>query len=490
MNSNYQDTRKPVEKLLDESDVVMLYLDPSGNVITCNKKAQELTGKSKKELTGKHWVDILCNDSNVAIKQQMFKALLDNSMKYKRSNIFEGSIVDIAKNEHIISWNMNPILTESGTLEGIFLLGNDVTLLKEREDSLKQIDDTLRNILSSIKEYALFAVNLEGNITYYDMGFEAMFGWQKKEIAFKHVGLLFQLEDAANKLPLILEQARVSGQYKLEANLLKKNGESFPVILNVNKFIDPDGKLVGYIFIAKDITEEKKVEYQIFQSEKMAAIGKLAAGMAHEINNPLFVISGRLQMLLENKKTAKGVKKNLKTIEGQSERIRNIVDRFLTFSRKTSPNQEKADINKLIKNVLPFLSYHKLPSHKIRIVRDFAKKLPPIKCDVHQLQEVFINLLINACQAMLEGGTLTIKTVNLKNGFVQINITDTGKGISPDNLKNMFMPFFSTKKEGTGLGLSICYNIIESHNGTINVESQLGKGTTFIIKLPFMKKGA
>ena len=98
-------------------------------------------------------------------------------------------------------------------------------------------------------------------------------------------------------------------------------------------------------------------------------------------------------------------------------------------------------------------------------------------------------MFIIACKAMLEGGTLTIKTVNLSNEFVQINITDTGKGISPDNLKNMFMPFFSTKKEGTGLGLSICYNIIESHHGSINVESQLDKGTTFIIKLPFIKKG-
>jgi len=211
--------------------------------------------------------------------------------------------------------------------------------------------------------------------------------------------------------------------------------------------------------------------------------------MAHEINNPLFVISGRLQMLIENKKTAKKTKEDLKIIDGQADRIRNIVNRFLTFSRKTSPNQEKADINKLINNVLPFLSYHKLPSHKIRILKDFAKKLPPIKCDVHQLQEVFINLLINACQAMLEGGTLTIKTANLGNEFVQINITDTGQGISPDNLKNIFMPFFSTKKEGTGLGLSICYNIIENHNGSIRVESQLGKGTTFIIKLPFIKKG-
>jgi two-component system NtrC family sensor kinase len=130
-----------------------------------------------------------------------------------------------------------------------------------------------------------------------------------------------------------------------------------------------------------------------------------------------------------------------------------------------------------------------LPSHKIRITKDFAKKLPLIKGDSHQLQEVFINLFINACQAMPEGGRLIIKTVNSGGEFVRISISDTGHGIDPKNLNNLFMPFFSTKSEGTGLGLSICYNIIKNHHGFIEVESQVGKGTTFIIKFPFIKKG-
>jgi len=456
----------------------------------CNKKAQELTGRYHPEIIGKRWLDILSHDSNTVIKQQMFKAVLDDSINYKRPNIFEGSIVDSGKKEHVISWNMTPMLSASGVLEGILLLGNDVTVLKEREASFKKIDDTLKNILSNIKEYALYTANLEGNITYYGMGFESMFGWEKSEIIFKHVGLLHTLDDVTHRLPFILEQTRAAGRYEAETYLVKKSGESFPVLLSISQFLDADSKLAGYIFIAKDITGEKKLEYQIFQSEKMAAVGKLAAGMAHEINNPLFVISGRLQMLLDNKKTARRLREDLKIIDGQADRIRNLVDRFLTFARKTSPNEEDLDLNKVIRNALPFLTYHKMPSHKIKIAKEFAAKLPPVKGDLHQLQEVFINLFINACQAMPVGGTLTIKTVNEADEFARIEIADTGSGISPENLKNLFMPFFSTKNEGTGLGLSISYNIIKNHHGTIDVESRVGKGTTFIVKIPFVKKGA
>lgn len=488
-NANIQETSALVTRLIDAADVILIYLDPKGNITMRNKKAQDFLGRPEADICGRHWLDILCNDSNAAIKQQMFKAVLEDAVSNKRSNIFEGSITSSAKQEHVISWNTTAILQESGELEGVLLLGSDITLLKEREASFKKIDDTLKNILSSIKEYALYAVNLEGNITYYGMGFESMFGWEKSEIIFKHAGLLHPPEGAADKLPAILERVKTSGNYELETYLVKKNGQSFPVILSVSRFLDNDAKLIGYIFIAKDITEDKKLEYQIFQSEKMGAIGNLAAGMAHEINNPLFVISGRLKMLLANKKLAQTIRKELKVTASQADRIRHLVDRFLAFTRKSTPKHEELEINKIITGVLPFLSYHKLPSHKMRIVKDFAKKLPLIKGDPHQLQEVLINLFINAYQAMPKGGTLTIGTADAKDGYAQIRISDTGDGITPENLKNLFMPFFSTKKEGTGLGLSICYNIIKNHGGNIEVESQVGKGTTFTIKLPFMKEG-
>jgi PAS domain S-box-containing protein len=228
----------------------------------------------------------------------MFKAMIDDAIKYKRSNSFEGIITDCKKNEHFICWGISPILAEDKKLEGILCMGNDVTSSREREGSFKSIDDTLKNIFLSIKEYALYAINLDGNITYFGMGSEAMFGWHKNEIIFKHISELHAYDEIAYKLPFILEQVKNFGRYELETYFIRKDGQSFPVSLTITKFMDAAGDTIGYIFMAKDITERRRLEYQIFQSEKLAAVGQLVAGIAHEINNPVFVISGRADLLI------------------------------------------------------------------------------------------------------------------------------------------------------------------------------------------------
>ena len=478
-------TTQFVNRVIDEANIFIIYSEANGNVSICNKKIEAITAKTKDEITGKNILDVLYNDSNSTAKHQMFKAIIDDSITYKRPNNFEGIFTDKDNVERLISWSITPILSPSEALEGMLLVGNDITESREREASLRKIDETLKNIFTSIKEYALYVANLDGNITYFGMGSEIMFGWQKSEIIFKNVNLLHSQEDTKTKLPFILEQVRNTGQYETEIDLIKKDGQSFPVILTVNKFLDKEGRLAGYIFIAKDITERKKLEYQIIQSEKMAAIGQLAAGMAHEINNPLFVISGRIEMMLEEKDLAEGVRQTLDVINTQANRIRKLVDQLLKFSRKAPPKFETINVNDTIEGVLPLLSYHKLPNAQIYINKDFERNLPAIKGDVNQLQEVFVNLCLNAYQSMPEGGTLSIKTSNFQNQYAQIRISDTGCGIAEQNLKNIFMPFFSTKKEGTGLGLSICFNIIKNHNGMVEVESELNRGTTFIIKLPF-----
>jgi len=482
--------KKSIHSIVDRADSLIFYCDHTGRILMCNKGFEEIIGLPKNSIIDNNCLKVIYHQLlNSSGKEELFKAMIDDAVKYKRSSNFESTLTDGSGNERIICWGMSPILTKNKDLEGVFFLGNDVTLLKERESSFKNIDETLKNIFLSIKEYALYAINLDGNITYYGMGSEDMFGWQKKEIIFKHVNSLHAYDDVAYKLPFILEQVRKVGRYELETYFIKKDGQSFPVNLTVTKFMDAEGNMSGYIFMAKDVTEKRKLEYQIFQSEKLAAVGQLVAGIAHEINNPVFVISGRTEMMLSDKSLSSKARANLKIINTQIDQVRQLVDRFLAFTRKQSPNREELNINKIIKDVLPFLAYHKLPSHEIKITKLFAKGLPKVNGDVHQLQEVFINLLINAYQAMPHGGALNIKTSSLPNGCVQINISDTGCGIAPDALRNLFMPFFSTKKEGTGLGLSICYNIIKNHNGSINVESQTGKGTTFIIKLPFVKKG-
>lgn len=467
-------------KLIENAAVMMLYLDRLGNILLCNKKTEDVLGLRRADIIGKNWLEVLFKGKNNNIKKNMFKAVMDDSTTYKRTKDFTCHI-----NQRLISWSINPVLGEKDQVEAAALFGQDITEMKEREASLKNIDDSLKNIFSDIKEYALYVINLEGFITYFGMGAETMLGWNKKDIIFKPANILHNINPNSANFESILEKVRSFGKYETETELVTRNKETIPVILTVNQFLDKTGKLSGYVFMAKDITERRKLEFQIFQSEKIAALGQLSAGMAHEINNPLFVISGRLEMLKEEDFNQK-VKDNLALIADQTDRIRKLVDRILKFSRKSVPAQEPLNINEVIEGVLPLVHYNKLPSAKVEIKKSFQKDMPKIKGDLHQLQEVFLNILINAYQSMPGGGVIKIITSNLGNHQAQIKITDTGVGIPAHHLKSIFMPFFSTKHEGLGLGLSICLNIIKNHNGSIELTSQVNRGSTFTIKLPFI----
>jgi len=478
--------KEKLPNLIENAAVVVLYLDRNGSILFCNNKTEKLLGINRVDIIGKNWLEVLFKDTNNIMAKEMFKAVMEDSMSYKRAKDFQCHILGASGLERLISWSITPIFNKNNqTTDESALFGHDITEIEERETSVKNIDDSLKNIFSSIKEYALYVINLDGNITYFGMGSETMLGWTKRDIIFKHVGILHNVDDTTSNLSFILEQVRLFGKYETETELITKNKAIIPVILTVNQFLDSTGKLTGYIFIAKDMTERKKLEYQIFQAEKLVALGQLSAGMAHEINNPLFVISGRLEMLKDEKLSQK-VKDNLALIDSQTDRIRKLVDRILKFSRKSTPVLEAINVNEAIELVLPLVHYNKLPAAKIEIKKSFEENMPQIKGDLHQLQEVFLNILINAYQSMPAGGVIKIITSNFKNLYAQIQIIDTGIGIPSHNLKDIFMPFFSTKNDGTGLGLSICHNIIKNHNGSIELESQVNKGSTFTIKLPFI----
>ncbi|MDD5476953.1 MAG: PAS domain S-box protein [Candidatus Omnitrophica bacterium] len=477
--------KEVLPKLIEDADVIVLYLDNQENILLCNKKVRELTGLKDTDIIGKNWLKVLFRHSDNNIKRAMFKAVMDDSLTYKRPKDFECHILDNSGKNRLISWSINPILDKDNKVEASTLFGQDITEIKGRGAAIKNIDDSLKNIFSSIKEYALYVINLDGKITYVGMGCLAMLGWDKKDIIFKHANILHNIEGELPNLDFILKQVRLLGKYETETELVTKDEKIIPVILTVNQFLDPSGKLSGFIFIAKDMTERKKLEYQIFQAEKLAALGQLSAGMAHEINNPLFVISGRLEMLKQEEVNQK-VKDALSLIGSQTDRIRNLVDRILRFSRKSTTTLEPIDINEAIEAVLPWVQYNKLPSAEVVLEKSFTKNMPKIKGDLHQLQEVFLNLLINAYQSMPNGGKIKIITSKFDDHYAQIQIIDSGVGIPAHHLKNIFMPFFTTKKEGLGLGLSICHNIIKNHNGSIELTSKINQGASFTIKLPFI----
>ncbi len=311
-----------------------------------------------------------------------------------------------------------------------------------------------------------------------------------------------------------------------------KLGEKIPVSFSgsvmrksqmvTDKDADKRGEIVGMVGIARDMREIKQLQRQLIQSDKMAAVGQLAGGVAHEINNPMGVILGFAQSIAKITKEDDPLYKPLKAIEREAIRCKNLVSDLLTFSKTERVHPEITDINKTIDETLSLIEAQ-AKVKDVKIIKYYGTDLPRVVTNKNQIQQVIINLCNNAIDAMHSGGRITISTdvsaahkpatgvesreqrgsannvvarlprsVNeikddaLSLQYLEIIVSDTGQGMTEEVKKHIFEPFFTTKEvgKGTGLGLSLCYETIQKHNGTIEVESEVGKGTTFIIKLP------
>ena len=242
------------------------------------------------------------------------------------------------------------------------------------------------------------------------------------------------------------------------------------------------GELTGTIHIAKDITEEKRLQEKFIQSKKMASMGQMAAGIAHEINNPLNSILGYATYLLETSDGLTG-KEELDRIARAAARCRDAVRRFLDFARETPSKIELVNVKDIAENILSMLHHH-ISSQKIEVVCEIGADLW-INADKGQIEEVFINMILNACDAMPDGGELSITAAG-DDSWIKINVSDTGCGIPKENLNKIFDPFFTTKDpgKGTGLGLAVSHTIIRNHGGSIDCRSEPGAGTNFTITLP------
>jgi signal transduction histidine kinase/iron only hydrogenase large subunit-like protein len=241
------------------------------------------------------------------------------------------------------------------------------------------------------------------------------------------------------------------------------------------------------------IDELQRAQESLIQAEKMSSLGQIAAGVAHEINNPLTGVLVYIKLLLKNIKEKKiiweALEERLKTMEKETERCSRIIKNLLDFSRQTEPSPRPCNLNKKIENALTIL-IHQAELSNVEIIKEYEENLPFAYADPDQIQQVFVNIILNAIQAMPQGGKLKIKTkYSKKEDRLIVSFTDTGVGISKENMKKLFTPFFTTKEKGkgVGLGLAVCYGIIQRHNGTIEVESEEGKGTTFTVKLPSYK---
>lgn len=237
----------------------------------------------------------------------------------------------------------------------------------------------------------------------------------------------------------------------------------------------------------RDISESERLQEELVQQEKMAAIGMLAGGIAHEINNPLGGILAFTQLMIRDLKEGNSMKGDLEEIERAAVRCKKIVSDLLDFSRLSRPkDRQQLDVNPLLEKLFPFLKME-FKSWNIDLVTQLDPDIPRIIGSANQLQQVFLNLITNACHAMPKGGKLTVRTESKGDrSQVIVKVIDTGVGIPKENVSKIFDPFFTTKEpgKGTGLGLSVSYRIIKDHKGSIVVDSVVGKGTTFTVTLP------
>ena len=357
---------------------------------------------------------------------------------------------------------------------------------------LEHLKNYTENILESI-DVAVVVVTVDGRVRSCNRAFETLYGAMQREI----IGAAAENLLAANVIASIRNAAGMTGwDVSAPANIFKLsmknlNGQTLIINLDIRPLHNSDGfsgafttDASGCLLVMEDITEKVQLEEQLMQTEKLSSVGLLAAGVAHEINTPLTGISSYTQILLKGTEDDKRRREILEKIEKQTFRASEIVGGLLSFSRLAGNEFAAVDVNQIIHDSLSLLD-HQFDRSNIRVARKLHEALPPVYGNTGKLQQVFVNLFLNARDAMPSGGELGIQT-NMDDSMVVVGISDTGGGIPRENLKRIFDPFFTTKGigKGTGLGLAVSYGIIQEHGGGIFVDSDAGKGTCFTLKLP------
>lgn len=351
--------------------------------------------------------------------------------------------------------------------------------VQERTMELKETKDYLESLLETAND-VIYTLDKNGIVTYVNKKIEE-WGYKKGELVGKSFLSIFSPIHKGERFKKTVKNG-IKQTYGIE--IKSKTGEPKYAILSISPIKSNEGEITAVLGIAKDITEQKRFEQQISQTEKMSAIGLLAAGIAHEVNNPLGGISNCLYNLGKKNFPPEREKDYYKAMEDGVDRVKRIVSQLLEFAQQHEPELTEVDINILIDDLLSLIDCT-CSKKGICIEKKQSPNLQKFKVDRHKILQVLTNVLINASQAIKEKGKITIKTTQ-NDGWCIIDIIDNGPGIPANILPKIFDPFFTTKDvgEGTGLGLSVSRGIIEMHNGTIDVKSEVEKGSTFTIKLP------
>jgi two-component system, NtrC family, sensor kinase len=362
--------------------------------------------------------------------------------------------------------------------------------LEEKISEYEQLKEFNENIVESIN-VGILAVDLDDRIEGWNTQMEAMYALARQEAVGKRLQDVFPSE-FTDEFHRVRNESGVHNLYKFR--LTTRAGEIRTANIAIAPLLSRNFVALGRIILVDDITDRVELEAQLTQAEKLSSIGLLAAGVAHEVNTPLTVISSYTQMLAKQVRGDNRLGMLLEKITQQTFRASEIVNGLLNFSRTSGTEFREIDLNQIIHDTLVLLE-HQFKTSQVQVHIDLQASMPHILGNPGKLQQVFLNLFLNAKDAMTGGGTLGVTT--MCNEQACVTITDTGSGISPEHLNRIYDPFFTTKtaprqgeRRGTGLGLAVTYGIIQEHAGKIQVESQVGCGTTFHLEFPMVRKPA
>ncbi len=369
-----------------------------------------------------------------------------------------------------------------------FLCGRLVKVLKQKGEELSKLK-SLHDLILLNMNSGLITTDTDNRIIYTNRATQEMLGFGEDEIKGKRLSdLLWDIYNGDEE-PFEPKDINVKATRTEKSELLgrTKNGRKIPIGYNLSIIRNESGEPVGKIIVFTDLTKVKELEEKLRQADKLKAIGELAAGIAHEIRNPLASISGSIEMLADSVELSEENLKLLRIILKESDKLNQTIEEFLTYAKEGTLDIQKRNILDIIKEVVDLLKDDYTFGKNVAIELDnCTKNNLEVLGDELQLKQVFINLLRNSSEAMPEGGTIKI-VVESSNGDgkdILIKITDTGIGIPSQEQKRIFEPFYTTKKKGLGIGLSIAEKIIRSHRGDISIESREGKGTTLTVCLP------
>jgi len=484
-------SEEKLRTMFDSMGELMLVTDLQGNITEVNSATLQVLGFANR---GK-MVGLNCSSFVASRDRDRAVGLWAGALRGGSGQVEEIALLDKRGNEIPVELCAAVLRRKSGNPVGLVGVGRDITERKKAEDELRKSEERY-HMLAEVMNDGEFMLNKEGEYTYFNRRFEEITGYPSEDLIGQHFSKVVVPEYLESTIGRF--KRGISGEetplYEIE--LMRKDGKRIPIELNVKTILDKEGRVTGRLGVARDITERKKaeatrkeIEQKAQVSSRLATVGEMASGVAHEINNPLVSVVGFSQLLMESKDLPDKAREQLKLINAGGMRVASIVERLLSFARQQKPERAYISINDTIEAVVGLRAYE-MKAGNIEISTQLDTDLPWTMADAGQLQQVFLNIVMNAEKEMKEAhgrGGLSIKTEAIDK-TIRISFKDDGPGIAKENLDRIFNPFFTTREvgEGAGLGLSICHGIIAEHKGRIYAASEPGKGATFIVELPII----